>query len=49
MLLNSWNACFYDALQHKNSSAFTYELLIFTALVAAFILPSSAEPQRPRA
>ena len=32
VLLNAWNACFYDALQHKNASAFAYELLIFTAL-----------------
>lgn len=38
VLLNSWNARFYDALQHKNASAFGYELLTFTALVAAFIL-----------
>lgn len=29
VLLNSWNARFYDALQHKNASAFGYELLIF--------------------
>jgi vitamin B12/bleomycin/antimicrobial peptide transport system ATP-binding/permease protein len=38
VLLNSWNARFYDALQHKNAAAFGYELLIFTALVAGFIL-----------
>src|SRR6476619_4206631 len=38
VLLNSWNARFYDALQHKNASAFGYELLIFAALVAPFIL-----------
>ena len=38
VLLNSWNARFYDALQHKNASSFGYELLIFAALVAAFIL-----------
>jgi putative ATP-binding cassette transporter len=38
VLLNAWNARFYDALQHKNATAFGYELLIFAALVAAFIL-----------
>src|SRR5262245_18726619 len=38
VLLNAWNARFYDALQHKNAAAFGYELLIFAALVAAFIL-----------
>ena len=38
VLLNSWNARFYDALQHHNASAFGHELLIFSALVAAFIL-----------
>jgi putative ATP-binding cassette transporter len=38
VLLNAWNARFYDALQHKNAAAFGYELLIFAALVAVFIL-----------
>ena len=38
VLLNSWNARFYDALQHKNASAFGRELLIFSVLVASFIL-----------
>jgi vitamin B12/bleomycin/antimicrobial peptide transport system ATP-binding/permease protein len=38
VLLNAWNARFYDALQHKNAAAFGYELLIFAVLVAAFIL-----------
>ena len=38
VLLNAWNARFYDALQHKNAAAFGYELLIFAPLVAAFIL-----------
>jgi putative ATP-binding cassette transporter len=38
VLLNSWNARFYDALQQKNASAFGYELLIFSGLVTAFIL-----------
>jgi putative ATP-binding cassette transporter len=38
VLLNAWNARFYDALQHKNAAAFGYELLIFGVLVAAFIL-----------
>ena len=38
VLLNAWNARFYDALQHKNAAAFGYELLIFAGLVAVFIL-----------
>jgi hypothetical protein len=38
VLLNSWNARFYDALQHKNASAFGYELIVFVALAASFIL-----------
>src|SRR5262245_3357739 len=38
VLLNSWNARFYDALQQKNASAFGYELAIFSGLVTAFIL-----------
>ena len=38
VLLNAWNARFYDALQQKNATAFGYELLVFAALVAAFIL-----------
>ena len=38
VLLNSWNARFYDALQHKNASAFGYELAIFCVLVTAVIL-----------
>jgi vitamin B12/bleomycin/antimicrobial peptide transport system ATP-binding/permease protein len=38
VLLNSWNARFYDALQQKNASEFGYELAIFSALVTVFIL-----------
>jgi len=38
VLLNSWNARFYDALQQHNASAFGYELLVFSVLVASFIL-----------
>jgi vitamin B12/bleomycin/antimicrobial peptide transport system ATP-binding/permease protein len=38
VLLNAWNARFYDALQHKNAAAFGYELLIFAVLVASFIV-----------
>ena len=38
VLLNSWNARFYDALQHKNASAFGYELIIFSTLAGSFIL-----------
>src|SRR6476619_441867 len=38
VLLNSWNARFYDALQNKNASAFGYELMVFSALAGSFIL-----------
>jgi vitamin B12/bleomycin/antimicrobial peptide transport system ATP-binding/permease protein len=38
VLLNAWNARFYDALQHKNASAFGYELIVFSALAGSFIL-----------
>ena len=38
VLLNSWNARFYDALQHKDASAFGYELMVFCALAGSFIL-----------
>jgi vitamin B12/bleomycin/antimicrobial peptide transport system ATP-binding/permease protein len=38
VLLNSWNARFYDALQNKNASAFGYELIVFSALAGTFIL-----------
>jgi putative ATP-binding cassette transporter len=38
VLLNAWNARFYDALQHKNTAAFGHELMIFLALAGAFIL-----------
>jgi len=38
LLLNSWNARFYDALQHKNAAAFGYELLVFCALAGSLIV-----------
>jgi len=38
VVLNAWNARFYDALQHKDTSAFAHELLIFFALAGSFIL-----------
>src|SRR5689334_976066 len=38
VLLNSWNARFYDALQHKATDAFGRELLIFVTLAGAFIM-----------
>ena len=37
LLLNAWNARFYDALQHKNAAAFGYELLVFCGLAGSFI------------
>jgi vitamin B12/bleomycin/antimicrobial peptide transport system ATP-binding/permease protein len=38
VLLNAWNARFYDALQHKNAADFGYELAVFAVLAASFIL-----------
>ena len=38
VLLNAWNARFYDALQHKDVAAFAHELLVFLALAGSFIL-----------
>ena len=38
VLLNAWNARFYDALQHKDTSAFAHELLLFVGLAGAFIV-----------
>jgi vitamin B12/bleomycin/antimicrobial peptide transport system ATP-binding/permease protein len=38
VLLNAWNARFYDALQQKNAPAFGYELLVFCVLVTSVIL-----------
>jgi len=38
VLLNSWNANFYNALQDKNWDAFVYQLGYFSILAAAFIL-----------
>ena len=38
VLLNSWNADFYNALQDRNWDAFVYQLGYFSVLAAAFIL-----------
>ncbi len=38
VLLNSWNAKFYNALQDKNWDAFVYQLGYFCVLATAFIL-----------
>ncbi|MDO9411292.1 MAG: ABC transporter ATP-binding protein/permease [Pseudolabrys sp.] len=38
VLLNSWNANFYNALQEKNWDVFVYQLGYFSVLAAAFIL-----------
>ena len=37
VLLNSWNANFYNALQNKDWNAFVYQLGYFTILAAAFV------------
>ena len=38
VLLNEWNAKFYNALQDKNWNAFVYQLGYFSILAGAFIL-----------
>ena len=38
MLLNQWNARFYNALQDRNWDSFVNELLLFCGLAAAFIV-----------
>lgn len=38
VLLNTWNADFYNALQDKNWNAFVYQLGYFSILAAAYIL-----------
>jgi putative ATP-binding cassette transporter len=38
VLINQWNARFYNALQDRNWDAFTYELFYFCVLAAIFIL-----------
>jgi putative ATP-binding cassette transporter len=40
VLLNNWNAQFYDALQTKNLTAFWHQLSIFSIIAAAFIIAS---------
>ena len=37
VLLNTWNARFYNALQDRNWQSFVNELLFFCVLAAAFI------------
>ena len=38
VLLNEWNARFYNALQDRNWDAFVYQLGYFCVLATAFIL-----------
>src|ERR1700712_152616 len=38
VLINSWNATFYNALQDKNWDVFVYQLGYFCVLAAIFIL-----------
>ncbi|HML28346.1 MAG TPA: SbmA/BacA-like family transporter, partial [Hyphomicrobium sp.] len=40
VLLNNWNAEFYDALQTKNVVAFWHQLAIFSIIATAFIVSS---------
>jgi len=38
VLLNQWNARFYDALQNKDEAVFIHEILVFCALATVYIL-----------
>ncbi len=38
VLLNQWNARFYDALQNKDQEAFIHEILVFSGLAAGYIV-----------
>ncbi len=38
VLLNAWNARFYDALQAKDLAAFWHQIGVFSAIAAAFIV-----------
>lgn len=38
VLINQWNARFYNALQDRNWDSFVHELLVFCVLAAAFIV-----------
>ena len=38
VMLNQWNARFYDALQNKDQAAFLHEILIFCGLAALYIV-----------
>ncbi|MBS0234041.1 MAG: ABC transporter ATP-binding protein/permease [Proteobacteria bacterium] len=40
LLLNSWNAQFYNALQMKDVVAFWHQLLVFSIIAAAFVVSS---------
>ncbi|OYX82514.1 MAG: ABC transporter ATP-binding protein, partial [Azorhizobium sp. 35-67-5] len=37
VLLNKWNAAFYDAIQEKDFAAFKHQLLVFCAIAAGAI------------
>src|SRR5207248_2925575 len=38
VLINWWNARFYNALQDRNWDTFVYELLVFSGLATAYIV-----------
>lgn len=38
VMLNQWNARFYDALQNKDQAAFLHEIMIFCGLAALYIV-----------
>ncbi len=40
LLLNSWNAQFYNALQTKDVTAFWHQLAVFSVIAAAFVISS---------
>src|SRR5690242_20395016 len=40
VVLNQWNARFYDSLQNKDIDAFWHEMMVFSLIAGAFIVSS---------
>lgn len=43
LALNAWNGPFYDALQQKNLSAFSYQLLVFAVIASGLLILNVAQ------
>jgi len=46
VLINEWNAVFYNALQDKDFSAFSYRSARFSVLAGAFLPASLCSPSQ---